>query len=235
MAYLAKKKIKGQTYYYLMESVRIDGKPRHSKQIYLGKVDTVHEKLKNICVPQVPVYTSDLAFGDVSALYDISQRLGLDSLIDGICTKRDQGLSVGQYLLISIINRAIKPISKLGLEGWYDTTMLSRWIPKTKGALSSRRYWDNVCKWTDKEINLFEMDFLKIIARKYNFAPKCIIYDATNFFTYIDTNNTKSTLAQRGNSKEKRNDLRIIGLSLMYSREDEFPLFYQVYEGNHHD
>jgi len=37
--------------------------------------------------------------------------------------------------------------------------------------------------------------------------------------------NKKSELAKCGHSKEKQNDLRIIGLSLMLSGEDEIPLF----------
>ncbi len=35
MAYLAKKKIKGKNYNYLMESARINGKPLHTKQFAL--------------------------------------------------------------------------------------------------------------------------------------------------------------------------------------------------------
>jgi transposase len=58
---------------------------------------------------------------------------------------------------------------------------------------------------------------------------------ATNFFTYIDTDNTKASLAQRGHSKEKRTDLKIVGLSVMLSDEDEIPLFYNVYSGNKND
>jgi transposase len=235
MAYLTKKSIKGHDYYYLMESARIDGKPRHTKQIYLGSAEDVMEKVKNSSYPQAPLYSKALEFGAVAALYDMATRLNLMSMINSLSTKRNQRLTLGEYLLIAIINRALQPVSKMKLADWYESTMLSVWIPAKIKELSSQRYWDNSCEWTDDKIKAFETAFLKKIAKKYHFTPKCLIYDATNFFTYIDTGNKRSTLAKRGHCKSKRNDLRIIGLSLMYSREDEFPLFYQVYEGSRND
>jgi len=235
VAYLAKKTIKGRDYYYLMESARIDGKPRHKKQIYLGSADDVLEKIQNAASPQAPLYSQDLEFGAVAALYDISTRLNLMEMINSFSSKRNQGLSLGEYLLIAIINRALYPLSKKKIADWYESTMLSVWIPAKIKELSSQRYWDNLCEWEDDSVKAFETSFLKMVVNKYGFAPKCLIYDATNFFTYINTNNERSTLAKRGHCKSKRNDLRIIGLSLMYSREDEFPLFYQVYEGNRND
>jgi transposase len=54
------------------------------------------------------------------------------------------------------------------------------------------------------------------------------------FFTYIDTNSS-SQLAKREHSKEKRNDLKIIGLSLIVYPEQNIPLFYEVYPGNRAD
>jgi transposase len=42
-------------------------------------------------------------------------------------------------------------------------------------------------------------------------------------------------LAQRGHSKEKRYDLKIIGLSLMLTTDFQIPLFHQVYPGNRTD
>ena len=58
-----------------------------------------------------------------------------------------------------------------------------------------------------------------------------MIYDATNFFSYINTKQ-ESALAKRGHSKEKRNDLRIVGLSMMLSPDCNIPLLYDTYPGN---
>ena len=55
-----------------------------------------------------------------------------------------------------------------------------------------------------------------------------------NFFTYLNTSNL-STLGKRGNSKEKRVDLKIVGLSLMVSPDHNIPLFHETYPGNTND
>lgn len=235
MAYLAKKTIKGKTYYYFMESKRINGKPSHSKQVYLGTVEDVLEKLSLATGIQPPLYSKDLELGSVAALFHLSKKLGLVDMIDRISGKRQQGLSTGHYLLAAIINRAVSPVSKAGMEEWYDSTMLREWMPVNPGMLKSQRFWDNISRWDDDKIEEFELEFIKKIISEYGLRPKCLIYDATNFYTYIDTENERASLAKRGHSKEKRNDLRIIGLSLMFSREDEIPLFYETYAGNTHD
>ena len=133
------------------------------------------------------------------------------------------------------MNRVVAPTSKVHLEDWYDHTFLKDMHPVPAGSLSSQRFWDNTSRVTEDIITQFELQFMTMIVKKYGMHPKCIIYDATNFFTYIDTENSKASLAQRGHNKEKRNDLRIVGLSVMLSDEDEIPLFYNVYSGNTND
>jgi len=63
----------------------------------------------------------------------------------------------------------------------------------------------------------------------------CQLYDTTNFYTFIDSFNEAPTLAQRGKSKEKRTDLRIVGLALLVTQDFHIPLFHHVYPGNTHD
>lgn len=78
------------------------------------------------------------------------------------------------------------------------------------------------------------MALAKKVVELYQVDLRVLLYDATNFFTYINTNNS-CTLPQRGHNKQKRNDLRQIGLALMVSREDGIPLFFDVYQGNESD
>ena len=59
-----------------------------------------------------------------------------------------------------------------------------------------------------------------------------LFYDTTNFFTYIASGNDRSTLAQRGHSKQKRTDLRQFSLALLVARDGQIPLYAHVYEGN---
>jgi transposase len=83
-------------------------------------------------------------------------------------------------------------------------------------------------------IRTIEDEITRTIIQKYDVARECLLFDNTNFFTYIDTN-TPATLAMRGKSKEKRSDLKIVGLSMMVSPDHSIPLFHEVYPGNTHD
>jgi len=75
---------------------------------------------------------------------------------------------------------------------------------------------------------------LRKVIDTYDIDTTNIIYDATNFFTYIDTKGD-SELAKRGNCKHKRNDLRVVGLSLMVSPDYSIPLLHEAYPGNRND
>ena len=47
--------------------------------------------------------------------------------------------------------------------------------------------------------------------------------DMTNFATYIDTGNDKAPIAARGKAKQKRSDLRLVGLGLVVTRDGGIP------------
>lgn len=214
MSSLVKKTIKGKQYFYIVDSKRVNGKPKIVNQIYVGAVDAVIDMLKDIKGASAPVYSSDFEFGASAALYDLALRLDIVGRIDRIAPKRLQGLTVGQYLLTAMINRALCPVSKSGIEQWYSGSILSRLMPVSKGQLSCQRFWDNMDNWTVQDIRRFEDEFVPFLVRQYGLQTRCLVYDATNFFTYIDTDNEKAGLAKRGHNKEKRNDLRIMACLL---------------------
>ena len=51
-----------------------------------------------------------------------------------------------------------------------------------------------------------------------------VALDMTNFATFIDTANGKAPVAQRGKAKQKRSDLRLVGLGLVVTRDGGIPL-----------
>src|SRR3989304_5692455 len=71
-----------------------------------------------------------------------------------------------------------------------------------------------------------ERDLTAHLVREFTLDLRRVLFDATNFFTFIDTFNQRSTLAQRGKSKEGRAALRIVGL---------VPLPHRTYPGNQTD
>lgn len=235
MSSLIKKTINGNQYYYIVDSKRVNGKPTHVNQVYLGSVDEVLRKLKENAGAVSPVYSTVLEFGATAALFDLAKRLNVVALMDSLAGKRQQGISVGTFLLLAAINRAVAPTSKKMLADWYEKTILSRLIPCEKRQLSSQRFWDHMHYWSEEKMAAFEVQFTRQLVDQYQLPTKCVVYDATNFFTFIDTANDKADIAQRGHCKAKRNDLRIVGLSMLVSAEEEIPLFYEVYEGNKPD
>src|SRR2546430_15400529 len=59
-----------------------------------------------------------------------------------------------------------------------------------------------------------------------------LVLDMTNFATFIDTGNEKAPIAQRGKAKQKRNDLRLVGLGLVVTRDGGIPVVSRAYPGN---
>jgi transposase len=62
-----------------------------------------------------------------------------------------------------------------------------------------------------------------------------VALDMTNFATFIDTANGKSPIAQRGKAKQKRSDLRLVGLGLVVTRDGGIPLTWHAYPGDRPD
>ena len=235
MPSLTPKIIAGHTYYYARYCQRVDGKPKIVRQVYLGKIEDLVQAAEQSHQPPQPVETEVAAFGDVAALFDIAQRLDLLPLLDSVLpTQRQQGLSCGQYLLLAAINRAVCPTSKVLFAGWYRQTTLTRLLPADPVWLSSQHFWNHMDLVTAEHIQEFERQMSRRLIERFQLDLRALIYDGTNFFTYIDTRNP-AELPRRGHNKQKRNDLRQVNLGLLVSADFHIPLFHRVYAGNVHD
>jgi transposase len=230
---IIKKKIKNHIYYYYVESKRIDGKPKYVNQVYLGTAEKILEKYKNSGRSSSALYSNISDFGDVTLLYDIALRLGVVKTINEVVGKRNQGVTPGMYILTAAINRAVAPTSKSGLQDWMSKTVLPYNAGIKPALLTPQNFWNNTGLSEDM-INKAEDAIVKSILEQYDLDTMHLIYDATNFFTFIDTMQP-SDLAKRGHSKEKRNDLRIIGLSMMITPDHSIPLLHEAYPGNRPD
>lgn len=235
MGCLLKKKTKSGTYYSYVESKRIDGKPKMVNMKYLGTADTILEKaqMAEASLQERVLYSDVAAFGDVALIYDLASRLGIVQIIDDVVPKRNQGASVGQYILTEAINRAVAPSSTRRMEDWYQNTCLPYMTGIPANAFTPQNFWNNT-HISAKEIDFIEDAILKIMVSHYNIDVSHIIYDATNYFTYIDTMQ-ESELPMRGHSKEDRKNLRIVGLSLMVAEDCNIPLLHETYPGNRAD
>jgi len=235
MPSLTPKVIDGHTYYYARYCQRVNGKPKITRQIYLGKVEDLVVAAQQSQLPAQPLEAEVAAFGDVAALFDLAQQLDVVPLLDSLLpAKRRQGLSPGQYLLLAAINRAVAPTSKLQFADWYRQTALTRLVPADPAWLSSQHFWNHMDRVTAEHILTFEKQMTQRLIERFRLDLRALVYDGTNFFTYINTR-TPAELPQRGHNKQKRGDLRQVSLGLFVSTDFHIPLFHKVYAGNIND
>jgi transposase len=233
VASLTAKLINGRTYYYARDCQRVHGKPKIVRTVYLGSAaDLIAAATQRHAQQAPPPQTVEIAsFGDVVALYDLAKQIGLVELLDRHLPKRDQGLSVGRYLLLAAINRAVAPTSKSQLADWYQQTTLPRLLPATAEQLSSQAFWNHFDVVEEQHIAAAERELSQRLIAQFQLSLRTLTYDGTNFFTFIDTR-SPAELPQRGHNKQKRNDLRQVSLGMLVSTDFHVPLFHKVYAGN---
>jgi len=232
MATIQKKPSRGHTYWQIVESRRINGKPRPVVLMHLGTAEGLLRRLQE--GGQKPVKVQILHFGALAALWNMANELDVIGTIDRRVGKRDQGLSCGQYMLLAALNRAVAASSKASFYHWYRKTVLYRLVPASKSSLSSQRFWDHMAYLDEATISKIEEDFTSKLVEHFKVDLKTLLFDATNFDTFIDTQ-SKPILPQRGHAKSKRADLRIIGLALLVSTDFHVPLLSHLYPGNQND
>ncbi|NWH03564.1 IS1634 family transposase [Desulfobacter latus] len=234
MAYITRKQIKGTTYYYAEESERINGKTRRKWQKYLGPLHKIMAAMDGL--PSNPQYAEIFELGCPAAYLKIVQEFKMIKILDDIFHKRSQGLSTGFYLGLAAINRGIQSVSKRSMWDWYKNTILLRSFPEVdKKSLSSQRFWDNMSTISENKIKRAWMNLINSVLEQEKIDLSSVSYDGTNFYSFIHSFNTRCSLAQRGKNKQGRGDLKQINYALFCTRQEHFPLYFDVYEGNRHD
>jgi transposase len=236
MAYLVGKKQDGKTYYYLTESARVDGKPRIVSQRYLGSADEIAARLSE-SGPGEPARSRHLAFGDLAAVWGMIGRLEIVEIVDDVVGARraDAGASVGTYIALAILNRVCDPCSKLGFADWWAKTAGDHLVRLSPGAVDHRRFWDAMNSISAAQLAEIERRVVVAMVATFDLDISGLVLDMTNFATWIDSSNDLAPIAQRGHSKQKRSDLRIVGLGLIVSVDGGIPLVSHAYPGNKPD
>jgi transposase len=246
MASIVYKKKKGREYAYWVRSARVEGKPRIVEQVYLGPKERFLEETKAAYArgatpgPFALRRVQTREFGASAYLWSWIERLGLAEIVDRHVppppARRRTQLSVGQYLALAAVNRAVAPRSKRSFyEDWYQGSAVSRRVPAKASQLTSQRFWDHMDMVEPAHIERIQRDVLGRVAELFPLGRDTVLYDTTNFFTFLDSFNDRSELAQRGDNKQKRQDLRQLSLALFEDEETGIPLYHQCYAGNRHD
>ena len=235
MSSIVGKKQDGKTYYYLVTSGRVDGKPRIIDQQYLGSAAEVMAKLAGTPAGD-PVRTAHKKFGDLAAVWSMLERLNVVDTIDAVAPRRsDAGASVGTYMALATANRVVAPCSKLAFADWWATTAGPRWVKLPAAALDHRKFWKAMDRLDETDLRLIEARLGKAMVAEFDLDLSALALDMTNFATFIDSGNERAPIAQRGKAKQKRVDLRLVALALVVTRDGGIPLISHTYPGDRPD
>lgn len=245
MASLQRFRVKGHSYWRIVESRRINGKPGIRVVAYLGKADDLLARLSAAEALQI----HSLSHGAVAALFCLAQELDVAGSIDRhleasgrrsrkrlprgtrLAPLRNDGLSVGQSLLLASLGRACHATSKRGFTAWARTTTLGELFGVDVERLTSQHFWDQMEQLPVEGIASIERELVSRALERFEVPLDTLLYDATNFFTFIASTNKRPELPARGHNKQKRHDLRQLGVALLCTRQDSVPLWHMLYGG----
>jgi transposase len=231
----------GKKYWSIVESRRVNGKPRPVVIQYLGTAETLLERLQN---PQSHALIKSFSHGAVAALLALAKKLDIVSIINKHTYSRKDyraikplrnNLTAGITLLLASIGRVCSPTSKSSWYDWAHETTCSYLLRTSLTKLDSQHFWDLMDCIPEDAIEAIETEILQKVLELYPLKRETIFYDTTNFYTFINTTNTRCDIAQRGKNKQKRTDLRQVGLAMAVTQEDHIPLIHHSYRGNIND
>jgi transposase len=244
MASLQPTRVKGHTYWRIVESRRVNGKPRPVPLLYLGKADDLLARLQS----PTPITVRTLAHGAVAALWSLASELGIPTILDQqlaasgrrsrapgsdpLPPRKTSGLTVGQSLSLIIVGRAANPTSKRAFAQWAEQTSLGAVAGVDIHPLTSQHFWDQMDQIPVSVLPQMEREIISAALARFSISPETLLFDATNFFTFIASTNTRIPMAARGKQKQKRNDLRQVGVAVLCSRTANIPLWHCTYGGN---
>ena len=135
MASIVGKKRGNATYYYLVESARVNGQPRIVSQEYLGTAEELAAAMRGGGLG-LPARTQHKDFGAVAAAWGMLEDLGVAGIIEQVTGPRrsDAGASTGAYLALAALGRLVAPCSKLAFADWWAVR-----VPRTSSEQVKRR------------------------------------------------------------------------------------------------
>src|SRR3954454_6629487 len=164
MATIQARTVKGHRYWYIVESRRVDGKPRPIVLAYLGKAEDLLQKLQS----QASVSVKSYSHGAIAALLALVAELDLVRLINQCLTSdpswpaqsRD-GLTVGASLVLRTLERICAPCSNRAFSEWASTTSLDLLLPIAPTSLDSQHFWDQMQAVPVECLNTIEATLLR--------------------------------------------------------------------------
>ena len=220
----------------MRETHRVGKKVQVKWQKYLGTAETILNKLEEAERLGRPARLKTESFAALFLADILEQQFDTIGIVDSIVprARKEKGPTVGEYFFYAWANRLIAPKSKRALENWYRKTAIEHIRPVDLKQLTSERYWEKWERVSKKQVDEIGKVFVQKLWRQHQQGPESLLFDTTNYFTYM-ASKTKSELAVRGKNKAGKHHLRQVGVGLVLDRATSLPLYYKVYPGNLHD
>src|ERR1035438_4004388 len=237
MASLYKKVISGKPYWYLREMGWVDGKPKMISERYPGTAADIEALLDAREAAALPGRTRHLAFGDVAAGWGMPEDLGAAAIIDEVTGARrsDAGASAGTCLALAALNRLAAPCSRLAFADWRKTTAGDRLARIGASVLDHRRFWDAMHAVTLEQLEEISRRIALRVVEVSGADCSSVALDMTSFAPFTGTGNERAPIARRGKARQKRSDLRLVGLGLVVTRDGGIPLTWHACPGDRPD
>jgi transposase len=233
VVYLEKKVISGNSYYYAIENAWIDGRSRKTRTVYLGTAEgilsAIEAQKSGAPAGDDRVRVKSFPFGPMAALLRTAKDLRFVEAVDHYAHKRSTpGFSVGQYLLLCILARALEPWSKAATGRWFYRKSFLRFVWDAPHEVNSQNILSNLRQLSDLQVQRrIEESFTSALVER-GLRPSLLLWDASNGSPYIEKG---ETLPHTGKAKNKRYDLNLVGMALAVA-EDHIPLLHEVGPGN---
>lgn len=226
---------------------------------YLGTAEAILEKLQSESASKIDIKAFGLPCALWKIVQEIDL-IGIVNKVTEEKQIRTRRVSLGEYIAIAAINQVGHTASKNALASWYEKTSLPRITGISGEQLTSQHFWNAFEEIVsekelekkkreegvressklqfeelerlldDSKIEEIEEELWKVITDKFDLVLDAILYDGTNFYTFMDET-TAASIPQRGANKQKRFDKRQVGLALAVLRQWGIPIFHKVYGG----
>lgn len=249
---ISKSQKNNKTYEYLVisESIRKNGKSttrnianlgnikRFSRQNVESLIDGLIKifKLDKYALSDEVEILESLEHGSIIFWRKLWRELSLSRIISEQLKKRKYPLqlAVDKYVEMMVVNRCIRPCSKLGILRWLETT-----------SYKAMQGYGELCGCDDDDaVNYFyrSMDYLaemkdelesalfEHLRNLYSINVKLTFYDITSSFFYTEN----CLLGEHGYSRDHRPDCEQIVIGVVTSYEG-YPIKHYVFDGNTSD
>ena len=214
MVFVRKIKRDGKIYLAEVENKRINGKTIQKHIRYIGKEVDGETKLatsiSDVQIDEVKFY------GPLLVLHHIATQIGLPELL-GECSNEILSLIYAHCL-------DYKSVSKM--KEWFKRTDLSCLLNIKE--VTEKSLLSALDKLDELNFDEIQLKLFNCISENIKVKKSCVIYDVTN--TYF--HGSQCTIAKLGHDKEGVKGRPLIQIGLAITKDQGFPLFHKVFEGN---